>query len=129
MLIGNFSATDCINGTIYDSDLMPDNYLNFTNFWDLQRKWRDVIDKDQKFLPMQDNLTVSYDAHLYINLEGCVNTLRGECRQFHASHGRDGKDNTAPSRFHCFYNKVYNFSFFNQRIDMYRDRRNCITNC
>lgn len=59
-----------------------------------------------RFLPRQSSLTIYNSSRLYINLEGCVNTLRGECVNFIQTHGRDGDNNTAQSRFLCFYNKV-----------------------
>lgn len=59
-----------------------------------------------RFLPKQSSLTIYNTSQLYINLEGCVNTLRGECLEFLHSHGRDGDNNTAQSRFQCYYNKV-----------------------
>lgn len=39
-------------------------------------------------------------------MEGCVNTLRGECKDFVARYGNDGDNNTAQSRYQCYYNKV-----------------------
>lgn len=60
------------------------------------------------FLPQQSVLTIYNMSRLYINLEGCVNTLRGECSDFLQTHGRDGDNNTAQSRFQCYYNKVRN---------------------
>lgn len=39
-----------------------------------------------------------------------MNTLRGECMEFLHSHGRDGDNNTAQSRYSCFYNKVSHFA-------------------
>lgn len=59
-----------------------------------------------RFLPRQSSLTIYNTSRLYINLEGCVNTLRGECLKFLQTHGSDGDNNTAQSRFRCFYNKV-----------------------
>jgi hypothetical protein len=38
-----------------------------------------------------------------INLEGCVNTLKDECRDFYRFYGRDGSDHNARARFPCFY--------------------------
>lgn len=51
-------------------------------------------------------------SRLYINLEGCVNTLRGECSDFLQTHGRDGDNNTAQSRFSCYYNKVRLYNMY-----------------
>lgn len=54
---------------------------------------------------MQSVLTIYNNSNLYINLDGCVNTLKGECREFLQTHGRDGRNQTAQSRFTCFYHK------------------------
>lgn len=61
-----------------------------------------------RILPTQKSLTIFNTSQLYINLEGCVNTLRGECLDFLRAYGRDGENNTAQSRYPCFYNKVMN---------------------
>lgn len=101
-----FSATDCINGTIFNESIIPKIDMNFTTFWSLADKWNNLADPEQQFLPMQSVLTIYNNSNLYINLEGCVNTLRGECRHFLHTHGHDGRNQTAQSRFTCFYNKV-----------------------
>lgn len=85
--------------------------MNFTVFWKLSTQWQQLLDPEQKYLPMQKALTIYNASHLFINLEGCVNTLRGECKQFLATHGRDGRNQTAQSRFTCFYNKVSAYIF------------------
>jgi hypothetical protein len=83
--------------------------MNFTTLWALYANQTLLADSDQRFLPMQSNLTIYNYSKLYINLDACVNTLRGECKEFFASHGRDGRNKTAQSRFHCFYDKVQLF--------------------
>ena len=40
---------------------------------------------------------------LYINHEGCVNTLQYECDQFYKIHGQDSRNQSSPSRFPCYY--------------------------
>lgn len=111
--------------------------MNFTQFWKIYNDSSNVIDPTDKyvvnfnrtrvhcitsqmpklrafghfrFLPKQSSLTIYNTSQLYINLEGCVNTLRGECMEFLHSHGRDGDNNTAQSRYSCFYNKVSLFA-------------------
>lgn len=101
-----FSATDCINGTIYNYTDIPQPEMNFTTFWSLANKWRRLLDLEQKFVPMQSVLTIYNNSRVYINLDGCVNTLKGECVTFLQTHGRDGANQTAQSRFPCFYKKV-----------------------
>jgi len=40
----------------------------------------------------------------------CVNSLRDECREFFAIHGRDGRDLRSPARFPCYYSPEKNDS-------------------
>jgi hypothetical protein len=40
---------------------------------------------------------------LFINHEGCVNTLQDECERFYTEHGQDSRNRSSPSRFPCFY--------------------------
>lgn len=130
------SATDCLNGTKISENILPTPFMNFTQFWKIYNDSSNVIDPTDKydwakeiveclpkwhsfvnynwrrnsitfrFLPKQTSLTIYNTSQLYINLEGCVNTLRGECMEFLHSHGRDGDNNTAQSRYLCYYNKV-----------------------
>lgn len=80
--------------------------MNFTQFWRVRNKWRHLLDPTHRFVPPQATLTIFNHSRLFINLDGCVNTLRGECREFLQTNGRDGRNQTAQSRFPCFYNKV-----------------------
>ncbi|XP_018320601.1 uncharacterized protein LOC108733789 isoform X2 [Agrilus planipennis] len=102
----SLNLTDCINGTMFIWDDIPKPSINFSTFWKLQDNYRQLLDAPQQFLPLQSTLMIYPTSHLYINLEGCVNTLKGECREFLRTHGRDGRNRTAPSRFPCYYNKV-----------------------
>ncbi|KAF5303222.1 hypothetical protein FQR65_LT08302 [Abscondita terminalis] len=99
------NLTDCINGTIFNYTDIPKPDINFTTFWGLSNKYIRYIDVSQRFLPMQSNITIYNTSYLYINLDGCVNTLKGECKDFLHTHGRDGRNQTAASRFPCFYKK------------------------
>ena len=80
--------------------------MNFTQLWALYANKTRPVDPTQRFLPMQSELTIYNSSKLYINLDACVNTLRGECKDFFASHGKDGRNRSAQSRFPCFYDKV-----------------------
>lgn len=95
-----------MNGTLLPHDALPEPFMNFTQFWKIYEESKVEVDPEQKFLPNQHNLTIYKNKKLFINLEGCVNTLRGECKEFHARHGSDGDNNTAQSRYQCYYNKV-----------------------
>lgn len=109
LILASFRATDCINGTLLDQSLIPTPSMNFTTLWGLYANETRPVDPDQRFLPMQSELTIYNSSRLYINLDACVNTLRGECKDFFASHGRDGRNKSAQSRYPCFYDKVQLF--------------------
>ncbi|CAH1103619.1 unnamed protein product [Psylliodes chrysocephalus] len=107
--IQTIHATDCINGTIYELGTLPKPFITFKEFWNLTGKHRNVVDPKNEFVPLQSSLTIYNASRLFINLDGCVNTLRGECSDFLNTHGRDGRNQTAPSRYPCFYNKNNSF--------------------
>ena len=100
-----------MNGTLVDESAIPESYINFTSFLTVyERSLVNPVDPTNNYVPSQRSLTIYNTSRLYINLEGCVNTLRGECRDFLATHGRDGDNHTAQSRYPCYYNKVRFFS-------------------
>ncbi|XP_015119034.1 uncharacterized protein LOC107042490 [Diachasma alloeum] len=109
---GNTIRTeDCVNGSLVEETSILQPYINFTTFLKLyENNLGNPVDKTDVYLPSQRSLTIYNTSRLYINLEGCVNTLRGECRDFLHTHGRDGDNQTAQSRYPCYYNK--NDSFF-----------------
>ncbi|XP_025420027.1 uncharacterized protein LOC112690272 isoform X1 [Sipha flava] len=103
-------AIDCINGTVLDESLMPQLFINFTTFWTIYESSNRLLDENNEFVPTQSSLTVFNSSRLYINQQGCVNTLRNECKDFSNTHGRAGDNHTAQSRFPCFYTKNDSFS-------------------
>ncbi|KAJ8983878.1 hypothetical protein NQ317_000914 [Molorchus minor] len=105
------SATDCVNGTIYETKSIPRPYITFRQFWNLTGKHRNVVDPNNQYVPALSALTIYNNSRLYINLDGCVNTLKGECFDFLQSHGRDGRNQTSQSRYTCFYNKYRYLSY------------------
>ena len=54
---------------------------------------------------------------LNINHEGCVNTLQFECSEFYSVHGQDSRNQSAPSRFPCYYSP-HNQAFVVRRYDL-----------
>jgi len=54
-------------------------------------------------VPNESELLIYNRSKLLVNLEFCVNSLRDECREFFAIHGRDGRDLRAQARFPCYY--------------------------
>lgn len=104
------STEDCVNGTLLSEITVPQPSVNFTSFLKIYEKSLQYpADPTNAYVPAQQSLTIYNSSRLYINLERCVNTLRGECRQFQLTHGRDGDNQTAQSRYPCYYNKVRNF--------------------
>ena len=53
--------------------------------------------------PYEGDITIFNQSRLMINVEGCVNTLQEECSNFYETHGNDGRNHSAPSRYPCFY--------------------------
>ena len=56
-------------------------------------------------------------TRLYINHEGCVNTLQFECTEFYNLYGQDSRNQSSPSRFPCHYS-ANNDQFVVQRFDL-----------
>ncbi|XP_030762310.1 uncharacterized protein LOC115887120 [Sitophilus oryzae] len=95
-------ATDCINGTLLANNVLAD-MANFTYLSYLSVFNTVILDKDRKVAPPEVDLLIANDSKLLINLEGCVNTLRDECKDFLKFYGKDGTDHNARARFPCFY--------------------------
>ena len=53
--------------------------------------------------------------------EGCVNTLQEECTKFYETHGNDGRNHSAPSRYPCYYSP-YNSNFVVARFNLHQTR-------
>ncbi|XP_071572989.1 tipE homolog 4 isoform X2 [Temnothorax nylanderi] len=120
---GNIISTeDCVNGTLLGEIPIPEPSINFTSFLKIYEKsLKHPVDLTNAYVPAQQSLTIYNSSRLYINLERCVNTLRGECRRFQFTHGRDGDNQTAQSRYPCYYNKN-NSLFVVARFDLKKTR-------
>ena len=109
---------DCINGS-----LLPDNILgdvtNYTvlNSVMLNNGYANKLDLNDNFLPFESDMTIFNHSRLMINHEGCVNTLQEECELFYEAYGRDGRNQTSPARFPCFY-APHNSDFVVKRFDL-----------
>lgn len=95
-------ATDCVNGSLLRKDVLAD-FANFSHLTNLNAQSKRPITLDDSVAPREHKLLVAKDSHLHINLQGCVNTLRGECDGFIRKYGKDGSDHNARARFRCFY--------------------------
>ncbi|XP_058793990.1 uncharacterized protein LOC131665845 [Phymastichus coffea] len=97
-------AVDCINGSTLQKDMLSDltnfTYLSYLNIFATK-----PLDETRKILPPEQDLIIANESRLLINLEGCVNTLRDECKFFLAEYGRDGSDHNARARFPCYYSE------------------------
>ena len=99
---GALEASDCVNGSVLTTRSLGD-YTNFTFLSYLHYAEATLI---PQIAPLDADLTISNDSKLMINLEGCVNTLRDECKEFFRVYAKDGSDHNARARFPCFYSEL-----------------------
>ena len=59
----------------------------------------------------RDSQNINLGFFPQIILEGCVNTLQEECTHFYENHGHDGRNNSANSRYPCYYTPDNSGSF------------------
>ncbi|VVC34136.1 Hypothetical protein CINCED_3A000542 [Cinara cedri] len=95
-------ATDCVNGSLLRKDVLAD-FANFSHLTNLNSQSDRPITINDDVAPREHKLLIAKDSRLHINLQGCVNTLRGECDVFIRKYGKDGSDHNARARFRCFY--------------------------
>jgi hypothetical protein len=95
-------ANDCINGSLLSKDSVTD-LTNFTFLNYLSVVNTELLDPNRLIAPPEMDLIIANESRLHINMEGCVNTLRDECRDFFREYGKDGSDHNARARFPCFY--------------------------
>lgn len=99
-------ATDCVNGTLVTAGLFPDlSNFTFLHAFIIAAEGNRTY-QEREIAPLETDLLIANDSRLMINLEGCVNTLRDECRQFIKEYGKDGADHNARARFPCFYSAM-----------------------
>lgn len=94
-------ASDCVNGSLLNREL--DDFTNFTHLTNLHHTEAQLV---SAIAPLDADLTISNNSRLMINLEGCVNTLRDECKEFFRIYAKDGSDHNARARFPCFYSEL-----------------------
>lgn len=93
-------ASDCINGSTLAKKYLFRERSSFNYLVKLHSNKASI---NQTIAPLDLDLMISNESVLMINLEGCVNTLRGECKEFYKVYGKDGSDYNARARFPCFY--------------------------
>lgn len=92
-------ASDCVNGSVLANNILGD----LTNFTYLSYLHVFAAKPIKEIAPLDIDLSIANESRLMINLEGCVNTLRDECKEFLREYGKDGTDHNARARFPCFY--------------------------
>lgn len=95
-------AVDCVNGSLLANNILSD-MTNFTFLSYLSVFNTVPLDERQIVAPPEPELLIANESRLLINLEGCVNTLRDECKEFLKIYGKDGTDHNARARFPCFF--------------------------
>lgn len=97
-------AIDCVNGSLLANNILSDltnfTYLSYLSIFNIM-----PLDEKRLIAPPEPDLLISNESKLLINLEGCVNTLRDECKEFLRVYGKDGTDHNARARFPCFYSQ------------------------
>ena len=98
---GQIKASDCING----KKIKGQGHVNVHDLKLMYEESEDYIDE----IPTEESLTLSNSSQLRINFKGCVNTLSGECGEFYKSHEKDGRNDTAPDIYECYFNNRTDF--------------------
>ncbi|KAG5682940.1 hypothetical protein PVAND_012258 [Polypedilum vanderplanki] len=111
---GIIDTTDCVNGSILLNKTILGDTTNFTYLSYLHYA---ETEYQRQIAPLDADLIISNESRLMINLEGCVNTLRDECKEFFRYYAKDGSDHNARARFPCFYSPN-DVSFAVQRFDL-----------
>ena len=97
---GIIDAIDCVNGSTLPNVTMFEMNSNFTYLSYLHSVEAEL---NHSIALLDSDLIISNESRLMINLEGCVNTLRDECKEFFRIYAKDGSDHNARARFPCFY--------------------------
>jgi len=100
-----FQAQDCINGTLLPQHILGREPTNLTTLQNVfhTKSLQYKMDPTAVRFPYEGDITIFNQSRLMINVEGCVNTLQEECSNFYETHGNDGRNHSAPSRYPCFY--------------------------
>ena len=99
------SATDCVNGTLLPKSTFErlNNHSSLHKAFHVLGPYHKLDTVGMGWIPYEEDIMIFNKSRLMINHEGCVNTLQEECSAFYKKTGNDGRNNTARSRFPCFY--------------------------
>ena len=100
----NIIAKDCINGSVFPWDKLPSvtNLTNLQGIMDSQG-YQKKLDPTNTTFPFDVDILIIKRTELKVNHEGCVNTLKEECKYWIGNHSRDGKNYTAKARYTTRY--------------------------
>ncbi|MCL4142566.1 UNVERIFIED_CONTAM: hypothetical protein GTU68_051944 [Idotea baltica] len=90
---------DCFNATLGDAAKIA----NITNFLDILEYARHLHNQSDFLIEAEESLRLMNTTKLTINPEGCVNSLKKECKSFFNTHATDGRDGKTQDRFPCYY--------------------------
>lgn len=138
LIDGQLWASDCVNASLVPSNQFRDNFTLSTlmsiYYNPVVNRRLPSADLNNRQVPQESELVIYNRSRLLVNLEVvvfhgqfllaglhfsfifcfslkfCVNSLRDECKEFFAIHGRDGRDLRAPARFPCYYSPEKNDS-------------------
>lgn len=123
-------VTDCINGSFIPTSKFG-NFANLTTITKIYEEegLTERFDENkmmteearETYLPFDSDIMIYPKSLLYINHEGCVNTLQHECKKFYDLHGKDGRNQTSASRFPCFYS-ANNSKFVVRRFNLIKTK-------
>ena len=114
-------ASDYVNGSMLPAgELFAEtngvtNYTVFTHLY-AELGFKHKLDPHSANIPFESEIMIFNRTKLRVNYEGCVNTLREECAVFLSDMGHDGRNETSPSRFPCYY-APHNSDFVVGRYD------------
>ena len=105
---GIVDSWDCINGSLIPDEILnrssedkAQGNINYTSLLSVfhTHAHRNRLDRQGGNLPFDIDITIFKETKMLINYEGCVNTLREECTAFYKEFGKDGRNQTSPSRY------------------------------
>lgn len=104
----NIIARDCINGSVFPWDQLP-SVTNLTNLENIvmSKGYDNKLDPTNTTFPFDIDIIIIKKAELKINHEGCVNTLRQECKYWIGNHSRDGRNYTAKDRYNIKLSRLF----------------------
>lgn len=92
-------AGDCFNATLGDASKLS----NMTNYLEVLDYARILNNQSEFLIEPEESLRIMNTTKLKINPDGCVNSLRKECKSFFLTHATDGRDGKSQDRFPCYY--------------------------